>query len=119
MDFGNCACSGKSLMRLLRPAVLHVLAGEPTHGYLVGQRLAELAMFRDQPADLTGLYRLLKDMEKEHLVTSAWDTGDSGPARRRYQITERGRQCLARWTQTLDRYHQTVADLLRWMKKGE
>jgi hypothetical protein len=42
MDFEDCACTGKSLMRLVRPAVLRVLAGEPLHGYLVVQRLGEL-----------------------------------------------------------------------------
>lgn len=119
MEFGDCACSGKSLMRLVRPVLLRILAVEPLHGYLIAQRLGELAMFRDQPADPTGLYRALKDMEREGLVTSAWDTGDSGPARRRYQITERGRHCLTQWLETLDRYSQTVADLLRWMRKSD
>jgi DNA-binding PadR family transcriptional regulator len=115
MSFDDCACSGKTLMRLLRPAVLRVLTDGPLHGYVIAQRLGELVMFRDQPADATGLYRALKDMEKEGLLTSEWDTGESGPARRRYQVTARGRKCLEQWKETLTAYGNAIADMLAWM----
>jgi DNA-binding PadR family transcriptional regulator len=112
MDFNECACSGRSLVRLVRPAVLGLLAGAPLHGYRLLQRMRALAMFRDQPPDATGLYRLLKIMEDEGLIASSWDAGKAGPARRRYELTPRGRSCLVQWNRTLVRYLRSVAELL-------
>lgn len=113
MDFTQCPCSGKSLARLIRPAVMAVLAGEPLHGYVIVQQLKDLAMFRDQSPDVTGVYRLLKNMERRGLVTAQWDLSASGPAKRRYTLTQEGRECLGRWTHTLGTYQEAVADLLQ------
>jgi DNA-binding PadR family transcriptional regulator len=112
MDFDDCPCSGKTLARLLQPAVMMVLAQEPLHGYRLVQRLGELVMFRAQSPDPTGVYRLLKAMEEQGYVTSAWELADSGPAKRRFALTRAGRACLTRWTQTLEVYEAAVADLL-------
>jgi PadR family transcriptional regulator PadR len=112
MDFNQCACSGKSLGRLLQPTIMTVLAGEPLHGYRILQRLGEMEMFRGHPPDATGVYRFLKSMEKDGLVTSTWDLADSGPARRRYELTADGRACLAQWTETLEAYRQAVTEVL-------
>ena len=112
MDFSQCACSGKTLGRLLRPAIMAVLRDEPVHGYLVAQRLGQMSAFRDQPPDSAGLYRLLKAMETEGLVVSSWDLADSGPARRRFELTADGRACLARWVRTLRDYRAAIDELL-------
>ena len=111
-DFNACACSGRTLVRLVRPAVLSLLAGAPLHGYRLLQRMRGLAMFRDQPPDAAGLYRLLKAMEDEGLIASSWDAGQAGPARRRYELAPRGRACLGQWNRTLVRYLRSVAELL-------
>jgi DNA-binding PadR family transcriptional regulator len=47
------------------------------------------------------IYRTLREMEDQGLVTSAWDTEGSGPPRRVYQLTTEGDEHLA----------QCVADL--------
>jgi len=112
MDFSECSCSGKSLGRLLQPAIMAVLAREPVHGYLIAQRLEQMAMFKSRPPDHTGIYRLLKSMEEHGLVASTWDLADSGPAKRRFELTARGKGCLARWTQTLADYRKAIGDLL-------
>lgn len=118
MRFDECPCSGKNLMRLLRPAILRALAEKPLHGYMIAQHLGELAMFKNQPADAAGLYRTLKEMEKEGLLTSEWDTGEKGPARRLYRLTSGGRECLKQWERTLSRYLDMITDMLAWMSKG-
>lgn len=112
MDFGKCACSGRTLGKLLRPAILAALARRPVHGYRIAQRLKGLSMFADAEPDHAGLYRALKTMEEERLVSAKWDLGDSGPARRQYQLTPAGRQCLAKWLGTLREYRCAIADLL-------
>lgn len=112
LDFDGCSCSGKSLSRLLQPAVMAVLAEEPLHGYAIARRLEEMAPFRDPPPDPTGLYRLLKNMEEDGLVVSNWDLADSGPAKRLFSLTADGRECLRLWAQTLQRYHADIQSLL-------
>jgi DNA-binding PadR family transcriptional regulator len=44
--------------------------------------------------DVGNLYRALRRMEGEGLVTSSWSEMGSGPNRRVYQITPQGRQFL-------------------------
>ena len=43
---------------------------------------------------------------------SAWETGDSGPAKRCFALTPNGRTCLARWIATLRTYRDAVGNLL-------
>ena len=112
MDFDECACSGKSLRRLVQPAVMAVLAKEALHGYLIAQRLQEMAMFKGQPPDPTGIYRILKAMEEDALVVSTWDLAETGPARRRFELTAKGEACLARWIHTLQEYQEAIEELL-------
>ena len=112
MDFDKCACSGKSLARLLQPALMSVLADEPLHGYLIAQRLRKLSLFKDSPPDYAGIYRFLNSMEERGLVKSEWDTADAGPAKRRYGLTRNGRSCMVRWLATLTDYRQAVDDLV-------
>jgi len=111
VDFNKCSCSGKSLARLLQPALMSVLASEPLHGYLIAQRLRKLTMFEKSPPDYTGIYRLLNTMEAQGLVKGEWDTGEAGPAKRRYAITSRGRACMATWLKTLREYRRAIDDL--------
>ena len=117
MDFSNCACSGRSLIRLLRPAIMAVLADRPTHGYEIARRLADLGMFAQHRPDHAGIYRMLRSMQDEGLVTCAWELAESGPARRRFALTSPGRACLAKWADTLQEYGRAVAELLGVLRK--
>jgi DNA-binding PadR family transcriptional regulator len=110
--FEGCACTGKNLVRLVRPAILTVLAEENLHGYRILERLAGMAMFRGQPPDPAGIYRVLKSMEQEGLVHCAWDLQGSGPARRQYALATRGRSCLEQWLGTLEDYFASVGGLV-------
>ncbi len=116
MDFNNCSCSGRSLARLLQPALMSVLAGEPVHGYLIAQRLRKLVMFRDSPPDYAGIYRVLSALEEQDLVKGEWDTAEAGPAKRRYTLTCRGRACMDTWLKTLQEYRQAIDDLATVME---
>jgi DNA-binding PadR family transcriptional regulator len=114
MDFGECACSGKTLGKLLRPGIMAVLANGPVHGYRIAQQLKALSMFAKGEPDHAGVYRALKAMEEEGYVSSKWDLGDTGPARRQYALTRAGRECLTTWLKTLRQYREAIADLLKF-----
>jgi len=110
--FSQCPCTGKTLAKIVQPAVLAVLAKQPLHGYLIVQRLSAMRMFRCECPDPAGVYRVLRSMDRRGLVTSTWDLGKAGPARRRFTLTARGRACLKRWARTLEEYADSIDDLL-------
>lgn len=112
MEFIDCPCTGKSLIRLVRPAVLTVLAGEPLHGYEVLRRIAPLRLFRGHAPDAAGVYRALRDMEAEGLLQGNWDLPEQGPAKRRFALTARGLACLAKWEATLSEHRAALEELL-------
>jgi DNA-binding PadR family transcriptional regulator len=112
MDLDQCVCSGKTLDRFLRPTILGLLARERTHGYDLVQQLQKLKMFSDIPPDTSGVYKVLKSMEEEGLVSSSWELGDVGPAKRSYAPTKNGMACLQRWMETLTHYRSQINGLL-------
>jgi PadR family transcriptional regulator, regulatory protein PadR len=112
LDLDQCVCSGKSLARLLRPAILAMLSQAPTHGYELAHKIGERNLFGTEPSDPSGIYKALKEMEKEGLVRSSWELGDSGPAKRRYELSPEGITCLKRWISTLEIYRSHIDGLL-------
>jgi DNA-binding PadR family transcriptional regulator len=70
--------------------VLHVLTRGACHGYAIAR-----AVERDSSDALRmgegTLYPVLRTLEQDGLVTSAWETADSGPARKVYRLTPAGR----------------------------
>ena len=120
MNFNDCACSGSTLDRFVRPTVMAVLARNPEglHGYLLAQQLREVAFFANCSPDTTGLYRVLKAMEMEGYLTSDWDVEGSGPARRVYALTETGRDCLRQWAGTLERYAHNLGQTLEYIERS-
>lgn len=89
MDFADCPCSGKTLARLLNPAILLCLARGPAHGYALLQQLSELKMFASGEPDHAGVYRTLKQLEAQGIVRAEWDYSFV-PARRVFSLTETG-----------------------------
>jgi PadR family transcriptional regulator PadR len=118
LDMINCPCSGVTLDRLIQPAILTVLAGEPLHGYRIAERIGGMPGFGCQKPDMSGIYRFLKSMEHKGLVLSTWDLSDSGPAKKSYKITSEGRECLQQWIRTLEAYRQGITELLRAARKA-
>jgi poly-beta-hydroxybutyrate-responsive repressor len=119
MEFNDCACSGRNLTRQVRPAVLALLADGEEHGYVIVQQLAELRLFGGCEApDSSGVYRVLKQMESEGLVTSQWDTEGSGPARRIFALTDSGFACLKHWIHTLEGYVVGLQELIGMMRQA-
>ncbi len=56
----------------------------------------------DYPIDLTGVYRILRDLEEQGSVHSAWDLNTTGgPPRRVYTITPQGKAHLEQWVKDL------------------
>ena len=97
--------------RFVEPALLLLLRERPHHGYELIERLPELAGAETR-VDVGNLYRLLRALEAEGLVTSEWDAGLPGPAKRTYELTDEGRRLLERWAAALRDAQQVVQGFL-------
>lgn len=90
--------------RFLQPCLLLLIAESPGHGYDLLERLNAFGFERDPG----GLYRALRTMEREGLVSSEWELSDAGPGRRRYQLAGPGAQRLHQWAAALSETRKIV-----------
>ena len=97
--------AGRLPKNFMTPWVLLVLKQWNLHGYLILQQLNRMG-FPD--IDHATLYRELRRLEKDGFVSSEWETGDSGPARRVYSITEAGEEMLKGWTEVVSGYQRMI-----------
>ncbi len=96
----SCGCYRQRHNRWVEPSILFLLWHEPKHGYELMAEIPKLG-FMSSPADPGAVYRTLRHMEVNGFVESEWDTSGSGPAKRRYSLTNRGRQHLDLWRDVL------------------
>ncbi len=75
----------------LRACLLLLVDEAPAHGYDLGRQLVALGLCR---ADGGGVYRALRSMEQDRLVSSSWERSELGPARRVYRLTVEGAEHL-------------------------
>jgi DNA-binding PadR family transcriptional regulator len=99
--FAQLPCTGRNLSRYVQPVLLALLLQRPRYGYALPQDLAATGLFGDSPPDAAGIYRMLKSMEANGILSSTSGGSSAGPARRLYAPTELGWACMDRWVQTL------------------
>jgi len=116
--FSKCPCVGATLDKLVQPAMLAVLVKGPLHGYELARKIVEIPHFLDEAPDVSGVYRMLKALETRGMVTSDWDVTHGGRPKRLFTITDKGKQCLALWGDTLRNYHKAVSSLLKTVQKA-
>lgn len=96
---GSCRCDGGQPKNFAHPCLLLLLAEAPAHGYELIERMRP---FGFDPGDPATIYRTLRQMERDGIVTSEWALPERGPARRVYALTELGAELLAAWAQRLE-----------------
>ncbi|MDP4128278.1 MAG: PadR family transcriptional regulator [Bacillota bacterium] len=87
-----------AIERSIQAELLLLLGQRPSHGYELIQRLNE-ADFKSGEADAATVYRNLRRMDKDGLIKSHWEVGESGPGRRLYKLTPQGESSLKLWAQ--------------------
>ncbi len=112
MEFAmhECCISGKR-ERFLIPAVLYLLSQSPDHGYNILQRLERYGFDPSSP-DPGSLYRLLRKLESDGMISSTWESGDYGPAKRVYRITDEGSMALTHWIKMLKQNVSHITQLI-------
>jgi PadR family transcriptional regulator, regulatory protein PadR len=98
------------IRRFLEPCLLVLLRKEESHGYNLINGLYEFG-FDSKNMDPSVLYRSLRDLESQGLITGQWDTNSLGPQRRVYTITSAGEAVLADWIAELRQTRQQIMAL--------
>lgn len=94
---------------LLASSLLAFLRNWPAYGYQLVRDLTKAGL----PAfDSATVYRKLRQLERSGLVSSFWDTSESGPARRMYSLTKAGEAFLELWLDVLSRYQNVLHSAL-------
>ena len=101
----ECRCKVERVPNFIQPRLLLELAQKSAHGYELIERLGKEGSVSPDPGNF---YRMLRSLEEDGLVCSVWDTQNSGPARRIYQLTDQGLEFLHTWAVTLRQTHQAL-----------
>jgi len=96
--------------RFSEPALLLLLRERPAHGYELLEALPPLT--GEVRVDMGNLYRVLRALEEDGLVTSRWEAGEPGPAKRTYELTTAGRRLLDEWAAALRRSRDHIDTFL-------
>src|SRR5215208_1054240 len=94
----------------LVPVILLSLREWNSYGYELMERASAFGFEAMNPGTL---YRTLRQMEKDGIVESTWETSRGGPARRMYTITDAGKSYLDFWAKSLEQYQQTMDNFFR------
>ena len=89
----------------LVPVILLTLREWNSYGYELMERASAFGFEAMNPGTL---YRTLRQMEKDGIVKSTWETSKGGPARRMYSITEAGEAYLNFWAEALEQYRRNM-----------
>lgn len=87
--------------------MLLVLRDTPGHGYELLEELQTL--MPSERIDMGNLYRILRSLEREGLVSSTWHDAAPGPAKRIYVITQSGNRVLAQWVEAFKKIEHQIA----------
>jgi PadR family transcriptional regulator PadR len=93
----------------LRPCLLLMLAEGPSHGYELLEQVRRLGLRGAEPS---ALYRSLRAMEREELVSSSWEMSRAGPPRRTYLLSDAGHRALRSSVGSLRDVQRLLATML-------
>jgi PadR family transcriptional regulator PadR len=95
---------------LLASSLLAFLRNWPAYGYQLVRELSKAGL---PASDSATVYRTLRQLERTGLVSSFWDTSESGPARRMYSLTKAGETFLNLWLDVLSHYQDILQSALK------
>ncbi len=91
--------------------ILAVLSEAPRHGYAIAREVERLSQDALQLRE-GSLYPALRVLEQDGLIEGKWEIQASGPARKVYEITEKGQTELAKRAKDWQQYANFMNALL-------
>ena len=111
-----CHGTRHHMERFMEICLLLLLDQETSHGYTLAEQLNDFG-FSKEDLNMGSLYRTLRKMEKDALVSSCWEEGKQGPKKRVYQITEAGKASLKNWIVLLKKRRKRISKLINYYEK--
>ena len=108
-ESGECQCHVERVPNFAQPRLLLELAKKQAHGYELIELLSQEGGAAPDPGNF---YRILRLLEEDGCVCSTWDTPNTGPARRVYELTDQGREYLHAWAVTIRGIRQSLDHFL-------
>lgn len=93
--------------RYIQPSILMGLYLKPSYGYELIQNIQKFGFLEGQ-APPGMIYRHLRQLEGDGLVSSEWNTEGTGPAKRIYHITPEGEEMLSIWIEYMEKQAGTL-----------
>ncbi|MEA2039625.1 MAG: helix-turn-helix transcriptional regulator [Thermodesulfobacteriota bacterium] len=94
--------------RYIQPSILMGLYAKQSYGYELIQNIQRFGFVEGQ-APPGMIYRHLRQLEENGLVSSKWETDGTGPAKRMYRITLEGKEVLAIWVEYMEKQADTLS----------
>lgn len=113
----KCECPSGKMTRFVEPCLLFFLSKQPSYGYELMDKLDQFGFQKSKP-DPAMVYRTLRSLEKEECVISKWDTKGTGPAKRNYEITQKGLALLHAWAKGIAMRKQSLAKFLKMYRQS-
>jgi poly-beta-hydroxybutyrate-responsive repressor len=98
--------------RHMQPSILMGLYSKPSYGYELIRTIQSFGFVEGQ-APPGMIYRHLRQLEEDGLVTSEWETEGAGPAKRIYQLTDDGVQMLSLWIGYMEKQVENLNELIK------
>ena len=95
-DGCGCGVSTPRVERFVVPCVLLLLKKHPAHGYELVEELNRSGFLETVP-DPAVVYRHLRRLEEDGIITPRLEPGSGGPARKVYSLTPEGENYLQAW----------------------
>jgi poly-beta-hydroxybutyrate-responsive repressor len=103
--------------RYLQPSILLSLKQNPSYGYEIIGALQRFG-FIQGTAPPGMIYRHLRQLEADGLVSSHWETQASGPAKRIYDVTPEGGEALELWIAHMELLRDKLAAFIDLYQRG-
>lgn len=107
LHHGWSACGGRR--RWMAPFILVLLTEGPVHGYALIRLLQEMGVAEGK-LDVGQVYKTLRCLESLGHVSSRWSDDPTGPRRREYELTNRGRDALDEWAAVMEERERLIGE---------
>jgi PadR family transcriptional regulator PadR len=98
--------------RYVQPSLLMGLFRGPSYGYELIRSIQEFGFMKGQ-APPGMIYRHLRQLEEDGLVSSSWETEGVGPANRVYRLTLEGEEVLAAWVEHMEKQVENLTTFIK------
>jgi PadR family transcriptional regulator PadR len=108
----------KKAERYIQSSILMALKIKSSYGYELIKEISQFGFVEGQ-APPGMIYRHLRDLEENGLVSSEWQTEGAGPAKRVYHLTQEGSEVLDYWIGYMKNQAEKLLNFIKIYQKNK